>query len=206
MIVKDGAPVLGRCLKSVALFADRIVVGDTGSRDGSAEIARSFGAEVIPIPWEEDFSMARNRVLRERKCDWVLVLDADEMLDGAAAKRIRELIEAPAVAAYHNPRWNYMRDTSTRLGFQAARPNPVVIEEARPYPAYVLLPTTRLFRGNPEVYYEGCVHETVTRRLAALELPTERADFVVHHFGHAEDADADRQRKNDVYQSLGERS
>ena len=127
MIVKDGAPVLGRCLKSVALVADRIVIGDTESTDESAEIARSFGAEVFSIPWEDDFSRARNRVLRERKCDWVLVLDADEMLD-VSAFHIRELIQAPNIAAYHNLRWNYMRDTSTRLGFQAARPNPVVIE------------------------------------------------------------------------------
>lgn len=203
MIVKDGAPVLGRCLRSVASFVDRIVVGDTGSADGSAEIARGFGAEVIAIPWEQDFSRARNRVLERRKCDWILVLDADEMLDETAGARIRDLIKAENVAAYHNPRWNYTRDTSTRLGFQSARPNPVLIEEARPYPAYVPLPTTRLFRNHPGVYYEGCVHETVTRRLAALQLGTAPASFVVHHFGHAEDAETDRQRKNDLYQDLG---
>lgn len=203
MIVKDGAPVLGRCLRSASRFVDRIVVGDTGSRDESAAIAREFGAEVIAVPWERDFSRARNRVLEMRKCDWILVLDADEMLDGFGGARIGELIAAN-VDAYHNLRWNYMRDTSTRLGFEAARPNPCLIEEARQYPAYVPLPTTRLFRGHPGVYYEGCVHETVTRRLAALRLTTAQADFVVHHFGHAEDADADRQQKNDLYQVLGE--
>jgi hypothetical protein len=205
MIVKDGAPVLGRCLKSAAPVVDRILVGDTGSIDDSVEIARSFGAEVIAIPWEKDFSRARNRVLQQRKCDWILVLDADEMLDGAGGARIREMIETPNADAYHNWRWNYMRDTSTRLGFQAARPNPGVIDDARPYPAYVPLPTTRLFRSHPGVYYEGCVHETVTRRVSALKLATAFADFVVHHFGHAEDADLERQKKNDLYQELGEK-
>jgi glycosyltransferase involved in cell wall biosynthesis len=205
MIVKDGGATLARCLKSVSLFADRILVGDTGSTDESAAIARALGAEVISIPWEEDFSRARNRVLEQRRCDWILVIDADEMLDASAGARIRTAIERPGIAAFHNWRWNYMLDTSTRLGFQVARPNPVLIQESRPYPAYVPLPTTRLFRSHPGVYYEGCVHETVTRRLAALELATRFADFVVHHFGHAEDAEMDRQRKNDLYQLLGER-
>jgi hypothetical protein len=205
MIVKNGAPVLARCLKSAAPFVDRILIGDTGSTDESVAIARSFGAEVFAIPWEDDFSRARNRVLAESRCDWILVLDADEMLDAVSGAQIRKLIEAPEIFACHNPRWNYMRDASTRLGFQAARPNPVVIEESRSYPAYVPLPTTRLFRRHRGVYYEGCVHETVTRRLAALGLATARAEFVVHHFGHAEDADLERQRKNDLYRALGEK-
>ena len=205
MIVKDGGATLARCLKSVSSFADRILIGDTGSTDESAEIARSLGAEVIAIPWEDDFSRARNLVLEQRKCDWILVIDADEMLDTHAGERIRMAIERPGIAAFHNWRWNYMRDTSTRLGFQTARPNPVLIEEARLYPAYVPLPTTRLFRSHPGLYYEGCVHETVTRRVAALQMTARFADFIVHHFGHAEDAELERQRKNDLYQLLGER-
>jgi hypothetical protein len=205
MIVKNGAPVLARCLRSVAPFVDRIVIGDTGSTDDSVVIAREFGAEVIPIPWEQDFSRARNHVLDRRRCDWILVLDADEMIDSDGGAQIRELIETSNIFAYHNWRWNYMRDTSARLGFQSAKPNPVVIEETRPYPAYVPLPTTRLFRSHPGIYYEGCVHETITKRIAALELASAGADFVVHHFGHAEDSDLDRQRKNNLYQELGEK-
>jgi tetratricopeptide (TPR) repeat protein len=205
MIVKNGAPVLERCLRSAAPFVDRILIGDTGSTDGSQDLARAFGAEVIDIPWEQDFSRARNRVLQMRKRDWILVLDADEMLDPAGGARIRELIQTQAVFAYHNPRWNYMRDASTRIGFQAAKPNPALLDDARSYPAYIPLPTTRLFRSYPGIYYEGCVHETVTRRVAALNLPTASADFIVHHFGHAEDASEERHQKDALYQTLGER-
>jgi tetratricopeptide (TPR) repeat protein len=205
MIVKDGGAMLARCLKSVSTFADRILIGDTGSTDDSAAIARAHGAEVISIPWEDDFSRARNLVLAQRKCDWILVIDADEMLDSSAAVRIRAAIEGSEAAAFHNWRWNYMRDTSTRLGFQMARPNPMLIEEAGAYPAYVPLPTTRLFRSHEGIYYEGCVHETITNRLEALDRRTARADFVIHHFGHAEDAEAEREKKNGLYQALGEK-
>lgn len=205
MIVKDGAPVLARCLASAAPFVDRIVIGDTGSTDDSVAIARSFGAEVILIPWEQDFAQARNRMLAQRKCDWVLILDADEMLDPVGGAEIRRLIENPSVFAYHNPRWNYMRDMSARLGFQTAKTNPYLLEEARTFPSYVSLPTTRLFRGHSGIYYEGCVHETVTKRVAQLQLPTACADFIVHHFGHAEDDKAERKQKDEFYQALGEK-
>lgn len=205
MIVKDGAAVLDRCLGSIAAFVDRMLIGDTGSTDRTVQIASSLGAEVIDIPWEGDFSRARNRLLKLCKSDWVLILDADEMVDEASGALIRKLIEAPGVHAYHNPRWNYMRDANARLGFQAARANPFLLGESRGYPAYVSLPTTRLFRSHPGIYYEGCVHETITRRLAALGLATANADFIVHHFGHAEDSDTERQGKDALYHSLGER-
>lgn len=90
MIVKDGGAALGRCLASVAPFVDRILLGDTGSGDGSPALARGFGAEVVAIRWEEDFSRARNRVLEQAQCDWILVLDADEILDDAGGRRIRD--------------------------------------------------------------------------------------------------------------------
>ena len=205
MIVKDGAAVLERCLRSAAPFVDRILVGDTGSVDTTAAIARAFGAEVTEIPWEHDYSRARNRVLLERSCDWILVLDADEMLDPAGGARIRQLIENPHVHAFHNPRWNYMPDRNAHLGYRAAKLNPVLLEESRPFPVYVALPTTRLFRNHPGIYYEGCVHETVTRRLAALRLPTAAADFIVHHFGHAEDAKEERHTKEALYRTLAEK-
>jgi tetratricopeptide (TPR) repeat protein len=127
------------------------------------------------------------------------------MLDPAGGARIRELIATQTIFAYHNPRWNYMDDASKRIGFQAAKPNPLLLEAARTYPAYVPLPTTRLFRSYPGIYYEGCVHETITRRLAALNLPTASADFIVHHFGHAEDASEERHQKDALYQTLGEK-
>jgi tetratricopeptide (TPR) repeat protein len=205
MIVKDGAATLARCLASVTPFVDRIVIGDTGSTDETPEMGRRFGAEVLTIPWEDDFALARNQVLEQRRCDWILVLDADEMLERSAGAEIRELVKERSVCAYDNWRWNYVRDRNARLGFQPALPNPVVIEEARPWPAYILALTTRLFRNHPGIYYEGCVHETVKRRLEALHLPTRRAQFIVHDFGLAEQSEAQRERKNQFYCALGRR-
>src|SRR5271168_4051990 len=84
MIVKDGAASLKRCLESVAPLVDRILLGDTGSTDDTVPIARSFGAEILSIPWKNDFPLARNWVFEHSRCDWILVLEADEMLDATA--------------------------------------------------------------------------------------------------------------------------
>ena len=203
MIVKDGAASLERCLKSTLSFVDRIVIGDTGSVDGSPDIARDCGAEVFSIPWENHFSRARNLVMKQSKCDWILVLDADEMLDSAGPEQILEAVRRPGNFGFHNPRWNYVHDMSTRIGIQSAKENPGVLPESRQFAAYVQLPTTRLFVSHPQIYYEGCVHETVTRRLAAMKMATAKADFVVHHLGHAEDSEQDRKKKDSLYNVLG---
>ena len=204
MIVKDGAATLERCLRSAAAVVDRIVIGDTGSTDDSAAIARRYGAEVIAVPWEQDFAHARNVVLQHGQCDWALVLDADEMLDGRAATAIEGLIARQTVAAYDIWRWNYVRESHIRSGDQAPKANPGIVEASRPFPAYVLSLNTRLFRRHPEIYFEGCVHETVVGRLEKFRLPRAQASaFVIHHLGQGEDSTETRQRKNELYQELG---
>ncbi len=206
MIVKDGAAAgLARCLASLPPFIDRIVIGDTGSSDATPDIARQFGADFLVLPWENDFARARNRLLAQRRCDWILVLDADEMLDPRTAASIPRLLADSAFAAYESWRWNYMRDSHTRLGWQSPLPNPGILGQSRSCPTCVPALTLRLFRGHPGIRFEGCVHETVTKSLDALGLRTSRAAFIVHHFGHAEDPEATRDRKNDLYQSLIEK-
>uniref|UniRef100_E6QID0 Glycosyltransferase 2-like domain-containing protein n=1 Tax=mine drainage metagenome TaxID=410659 RepID=E6QID0_9ZZZZ len=203
MIVRDGAATLSRCLESVAPVTDRITVGDTGSTDASIQIARSFGARVIDVPWREDFSLARNQVLTACRSDWILVLDADEMLDSEGRERVRKVIARPGIGAYDVWRWNYLRATQIRSGEQGARANPGLLAAAKDYPAYALSLNTRLFRRHPEVYFERCVHETVAQRVDALGWKRAEASFVIHHFGQAEDEEPTRREKNELYQRLG---
>ena len=84
MIVKNEAQTLAACLQSVSGVVSQIVIADTGSTDNTADIAREFGATVISVPWENHFANARNAALQLMQTDWVLVLDADEELDGEA--------------------------------------------------------------------------------------------------------------------------
>lgn len=84
MIVRDEEAHLPSCLSSVRDVVDELVVVDTGSSDGTREVARALGARVIERVWSDDFAAARNAALAEATGDWVLVLDADEELDRVA--------------------------------------------------------------------------------------------------------------------------
>jgi tetratricopeptide (TPR) repeat protein len=81
LIVRDEERFLGNCLDSVAPVADEIVVVDTGSTDRTVEIARRYTDTVFFHPWNDDFSEARNVSLGHATGDWILQVDADEVLE-----------------------------------------------------------------------------------------------------------------------------
>lgn len=80
MIVKNEEANLPRCLNSVKDYVDEIVIADTGSTDKTKEIAASFGAKVYDFQWCNDFSKARNFSIEQTTGDYILVLDADNIL------------------------------------------------------------------------------------------------------------------------------
>lgn len=92
MIVRDAASGIERALASVRGLVDQMLVLDTGSVDGTPELARRAGARVEQFEWIDDFSAARNAALDLCTADWHLVLDADEWLaDGASALKAAAL-------------------------------------------------------------------------------------------------------------------
>ena len=95
MIVRNEAIHITRLLKVVATFADQIVVLDTGSTDETKTIAAAHGAEVYDFVWCDDFSKARNESLKHCNMDFVMWLDADDLIESLSALRLRELFLAP---------------------------------------------------------------------------------------------------------------
>ncbi|GAB3596347.1 hypothetical protein GCM10027446_23070 [Angustibacter peucedani] len=91
LIVKDEEEVLAACLDAVRPEVDEVVVYDTGSTDGTVELARAHGARVVEGHWDDDFAAARNRLLDHVTTEWVFSLDADEVLQtvpGALRQRL----------------------------------------------------------------------------------------------------------------------
>ena len=72
--------MLPRCLAAVAPAVDEIVIVDTGSSDRTIEIAREYSANVIEKEWTGSFSDARNVSFEAATGDWIIYLDADEVL------------------------------------------------------------------------------------------------------------------------------
>lgn len=80
MIVKNEERTLGLALERLRDAVDEIIVVDTGSTDRSLEIARQCGASIYHFEWTGSFADARNYALSQVTSDWVLWVDADEIL------------------------------------------------------------------------------------------------------------------------------
>jgi glycosyltransferase involved in cell wall biosynthesis len=80
MICRDEEDTIWRCLKAVRDFVDEVVVVDTGSRDRTKERAAKFADRLFDFEWRDDFSAARNFAISKAHGDWLLFLDADEVI------------------------------------------------------------------------------------------------------------------------------
>jgi glycosyltransferase involved in cell wall biosynthesis len=93
---------------SSVLWADEIIVADSGSTDRTAEIARSLGARVVQVPFL-GFGDLRNRAIAECRHDWIFSLDSDERCTPEARDEILSILgSSPPHDAYLVPRRNYM--------------------------------------------------------------------------------------------------
>lgn len=203
MIVKNAARTLEECLASVRGVVDEIVIADTGSTDDTIEMARRSGARVISIPWEDDFSHARNISLAEVASDWVLSLDADERLDPGARGEFPGVLDHTNVCGFLVPIRNYVRDPAMKIWDRAARPNDGSYSPARTYPAFIEHENVRLFRRHPDIYFTGRVHETVGWRIRETGRTIGALRSPIHHFGMAWESPEARFQKIIFYRELG---
>jgi glycosyltransferase involved in cell wall biosynthesis len=135
MIVRNEERFLEDCMKSLKGVADEIVVVDTGSTDGTKDIARSYGARVFDFPWRDDFSAARNESVRHCLGEWILFIDADEKLRPIEKATLRADLSRPGYTAF------------------------TVIY--RPITGFTSFREYRVFRNDPRIRFEGIIHETV---------------------------------------------
>jgi len=182
MIVKNEAGNLAACLKSVHAIAHEIVIGDTGSTDDTKYIARQFNARVFDVPWRDDFALARNAVLAEATGDWLLHLDADEVVDAAGAARIHELLETDGhgADAIEVTLANYCDDPRAWRWTPCAPNDPA----AHGYSGYIKVGLLRLFRNRRGYVYREPVHENVTESVAELGGVVRAEPILIHHYGY----------------------
>jgi len=202
MIVRDEEKLLPQCLESVKSIADEMVIVDTGSADRTVEIAESFGARVFHHTWNNDFAEARNVSLRHATSDWILVLDADEVIAKRDLPRIRSLLNSSNAWAYKLTLRNYELTSEIR----GSTLNPGDYEEGRKFPAYGAVNLIRLFRNRPDILFKGRVHELITPsgRVKDEGLIVMGTEIPVHHYGKVLDYEKVI-RKARIYREIGEK-
>jgi len=199
MIVKNEEKTLPRCLASLKPIVDEIIICDTGSTDGTREIAEAFGARIVDHVWNGDFSSARNRSLADARGTWILVMDADEVISPLDYDNFRALVcEArDARVACSITTRNYTNKLVEKWQDHDGR-----------YPAeeagrgWMPSEKVRLFPNSPEIRFENALHEMVEQNLDRLRISYPLASsIVVHHYGYL---DSDRQEtKKTLYYEIG---
>jgi len=104
IITRNEESRLAACLASVS-FADEIVVVDSGSSDGTLEIALQYGARIFRQEWL-GFGRQKQYAVTCASHDWVLCLDADERVSDALRAGIESAMENPVYGAYRFARCN----------------------------------------------------------------------------------------------------
>lgn len=94
LIVRDEELVIARCLECVRKFADEIIIVDSGSEDRTREIAAAYTDKIFRFDWCDDFSAARNFAFEKAACDYVMWIDADDVVTDENCTRIRNLVRA----------------------------------------------------------------------------------------------------------------
>ena len=197
MIVRNEEAHLMRCLSSVAPLVDEIVAVDTGSSDRTPLIAAAFGARVYTHSWTEDFAAARNVALAQARGEWILVLDADEVLSARDGEALRHLATT-ARTGYVLTTRNYVRE----MDLQGWRPNDGEYDEEAGT-GWIASPKVRLFPREPLCVFENPVHEIVEPSLARLGIPIRVSNIPIHHYGRL---DIQRtRRKAEQYAAIGRR-
>jgi hypothetical protein len=156
IIVKNEAQNLPACLEGVR-FAEQIVVVDSGSADGTADIARNFGCQVYNEPWR-GFAAQKQFAIDQCTHPWVLLLDADERIPAATESMIKEIVDSESgeAAGYSFPRKNFFQGRWIRHLWGKDR-------------------VVRLFRKNRARMSDARVHEAVEVKgpVRALDVPLE---------------------------------
>lgn len=133
---------IANAIRSV-LWADEVLIADSGSTDRTVEIAESLGARVVQIDFE-GFGPLRNKAIAACSHEWIFSLDSDERCTEEAREEIQRIIQSPDAAdAYLVPRKSYFMGRWVKgCGW---------------YPDYR---QTQLFRKGALLYTDEVVHES----------------------------------------------
>lgn len=103
ILTKNEARLIGRCIES-ALFADEVIVLDSGSSDNTLDIAQKLGAKTFTSPDWQGFAVQRNRLLEQVNSDYIFFLDADEVITPELKAEIQGIVHSGATGVW-KVRW-----------------------------------------------------------------------------------------------------
>jgi glycosyltransferase involved in cell wall biosynthesis len=167
MIVRNEERNLPLCLESVQGLFDEIVIVDTGSTDRTKEIATAFGGRVLDFPWIDDFAAARNVSLANATGDFVLWLDADDVIEPQQKGKLAALLKSLRI------------DTPTAYALRC-------ICNIEGGAAQIIADQPRLFPRMEGMRWVYRIHEQIIPALHQARVPVVWTDVAIQHTGYAD--------------------
>lgn len=153
---------LDRCLKSVADFADEIIVVDMHSSDKTVEYAKKYKAKIFYFEQTRYVEPARNFALSKAGGDWIFLIDADEELSKSLAEELKRISEENKVDFVEIPRKNIIFNKW--------------IEHSRWWPDYLV----RFFKKG-KVNFSEKIHEPPKTQGLSLRLEASEKYSLIHY-------------------------
>lgn len=166
MIVKNEEELLSKCLEKIVPHINEIIIVDTGSTDKTKEIAHQFTDRIYDFEWCNDFSIARNFSISKASNDWILVLDADEIVTDFDQDILKSLEKVDELTVGRIKRINSIEDK------WGATWNTERI--------------SRLFNKR-WFHYEGIIHEQIVQKNNDKSYKTIPVGITVDHVGYAKE-------------------
>lgn len=177
MIVKNESETLKNCLESIKNVVDEIIIVDTGSTDNTLELAKEYTDKIFFFEWIHNFAAARNFSFSKASMDYILWLDADDVLLPENSEKLYHLKHSlsPSVDAV-SMQYHCDFDDCGNVALSVRR--------------------TRLVKRSMNYQWEGAVHEDLSINSATFY----DSDVVVTHRKIQNTSDPDRNLK--IYEKL----
>lgn len=163
MIVKNEKENLKELLPLIQ-SADEIIIVDTGSTDGTVQMAATFTEKLYLHEWDDSFAEARNVGLEKATGDYILWLDADDRIDNVFIKQLKTHL-------YAN------KDTAVWVRL-------VNKKETGDIVSYQL----RVIPNLPSIRFEGRVHEQLAFSVERENIPYSYTNITVVHLGYMDES------------------
>lgn len=177
MIVKDEEKFIKKSIDAVKDIVDEIVIVDTGSNDTTLELLKEYNnINLYNYIWDNDFAKARNFTLNKAKSDWILFLDADEILDSKSKKIVLDFISNTTFDGCHFLIYNYTLQNSNTFSIHNA---------------------LRLFKNYKGYYYKGKIHEQIHNdSIINLKEHFTKENIILHHYGYTNEVLNEKNKRN----------
>lgn len=184
LIVKNEIRCIAKCLQALQPLRDalpcEVIVADTGSDDGTREVAERYADEVFDFPWVDDFAAARNAVMERCHGKWYFTVDADEYLD----PDVHEFVQLSHLAPKEWPETLFVNQRNY---------NSPDLEHGE----YTDFIAQRLARLDVGIHYEGSIHECFARKDGSpIRKAAYLSSIVLHHDGYALESPEARKKKS----------